>query len=232
MPDRKKPRDYVVGKGKPPRHTQFKPGQSGNPSGRPKKDKRMPGPIFDRHKLSIFQESHRPIRVREGDKTVELTPAQLAFRSLMKSAADGKVTAQKEILRLALSTDKDSSAENQQYSQEVLEHKRNARKEIDAARRASLPEPKIVPHPDDIILNASTGGIEIIGPVTEEEHEIWLHIEKIDDMIEEFDAIPPGDKEGKKQLKQLREIRALLEKKAPDYRLRPSRRRARREGRE
>ena len=28
--------DYVVGKCKPPIHTQWPPGQSGNPSGRPK----------------------------------------------------------------------------------------------------------------------------------------------------------------------------------------------------
>jgi hypothetical protein len=31
-----KPRDYEVGKGKPPVDTQFKSGQSGNPDGRPK----------------------------------------------------------------------------------------------------------------------------------------------------------------------------------------------------
>ena len=29
--------DYSVGKGRPPRNWQFKPGQSGNPGGRPKK---------------------------------------------------------------------------------------------------------------------------------------------------------------------------------------------------
>lgn len=28
--------DYTVGRGKPPRHAQWKPGQSGNPNGRPK----------------------------------------------------------------------------------------------------------------------------------------------------------------------------------------------------
>jgi hypothetical protein len=29
-------RDYAVGRGKPPKHSQFKPGRSGNPKGRPK----------------------------------------------------------------------------------------------------------------------------------------------------------------------------------------------------
>ena len=36
------PRDYQVGYGKPPRHTRFKRGQSGNPRGRPREAKNLP----------------------------------------------------------------------------------------------------------------------------------------------------------------------------------------------
>ena len=36
------PRDYQVGYGKPPRHTRFKKGQSGNPRGRPPGAKNLP----------------------------------------------------------------------------------------------------------------------------------------------------------------------------------------------
>jgi hypothetical protein len=35
------PGDYVVGKGRPPLSTRWKPGQSGNPKGRPKRAKNM-----------------------------------------------------------------------------------------------------------------------------------------------------------------------------------------------
>ena len=36
---KKKDSEYTVGYGKPPKHSQFAPGQSGNPKGRPKKAK-------------------------------------------------------------------------------------------------------------------------------------------------------------------------------------------------
>ena len=38
---RERKRDYEVGYGKPPRHTRFKPGQSGNPRGRPSGSKNL-----------------------------------------------------------------------------------------------------------------------------------------------------------------------------------------------
>jgi hypothetical protein len=34
-------RDYEVGYGRPPRHTRFKPGRSGNPRGRPSGSKNL-----------------------------------------------------------------------------------------------------------------------------------------------------------------------------------------------
>ena len=41
-------RNYEVGHCKPPKHTQFKPGQSGNPKGRPKKDKQLADKIQEK----------------------------------------------------------------------------------------------------------------------------------------------------------------------------------------
>jgi len=54
------PHNYVVGKGRPPLLTRWKPGQSGNPEGRPKGAKNM---------MTYFHEAlSRKIDIKEGGK--------------------------------------------------------------------------------------------------------------------------------------------------------------------
>ena len=61
------PRDYEVGYGKPPSHTRFKPGESGNPRGRPR-GSRNAQPSFseERIKTLIIEEAYRTIPSSEG----------------------------------------------------------------------------------------------------------------------------------------------------------------------
>jgi Family of unknown function (DUF5681) len=57
--------DYVVGKGRPPVSTRFKPGQSGNPRGRPKGAKNL---------VAYFSEAlKRKVSVKEGGRIREVT---------------------------------------------------------------------------------------------------------------------------------------------------------------
>ena len=55
------PKDYEVGYRKPPKHTQFKEGQSGNPAGRPKGTNNL--------KTDLIEELGEQILIREGDRT-------------------------------------------------------------------------------------------------------------------------------------------------------------------
>src|SRR5687768_6217062 len=85
---------YEVGYGKPPVHTRFRKGQSGNPSGRPKSK------ATERAKEIALQEAYRLVPVRDGDKIVKMPAIQAVHRSQIALAAKGNGPAQRAVLRV------------------------------------------------------------------------------------------------------------------------------------
>jgi hypothetical protein len=83
-----------VGYGRPPVHSRFRKGQSGNPTG-----KRRHGEA-ERVEALIRQEVYRLLTVREGDKVTKMPALQAVIRSQIASATKGNVTAQRALLKL------------------------------------------------------------------------------------------------------------------------------------
>lgn len=87
---------YEVGYGKPPKHSQFAKGKSGNPRGRPKGSKnRKPAFNEERLKEIIIEEAYRTIKVRDGDRQVDVPMAQAIVRAVAVNAAKGLQRSQK-----------------------------------------------------------------------------------------------------------------------------------------
>jgi hypothetical protein len=84
-----------VGYGRPPVHSRFRKGQSGNPTG-----KRRHGEA-ERAEALIRQEVYRLLNVREGDAVTKMPALQAVIRSLINCAAKGNVPAQRAFLKLA-----------------------------------------------------------------------------------------------------------------------------------
>lgn len=63
---------YEVGYGKPPKHTRFKPGTSGNPRGRPKKSKNVDA-LLEKELDAIvtLQEGGQPIRITKREAIIK-----------------------------------------------------------------------------------------------------------------------------------------------------------------
>lgn len=78
-------RPYQVGYGRPPKHTQFKKGQSGNPKGRPKA--RMKGATDPAKLLG------EPVRVKTGDKVRQMLPFEASVRQMARKALDNDLQA-------------------------------------------------------------------------------------------------------------------------------------------
>jgi hypothetical protein len=84
--------DYKVGKGRPPLHTRWKPGQSGNPKGRPK-GSRPVGAILQ----EIIQQK---VPVTEGGKTRRIPALEVMLRRLAHDAMRSDQKAIKFLLSL------------------------------------------------------------------------------------------------------------------------------------
>src|SRR5215470_15700493 len=81
-----------VGYGKPPRHTQFRKGQSGNPGGRPR---RRP---VRRADALLLAEAYRSVAIKEDGRMVPVPALQAILRSQIELAINGNYRAQRDIL--------------------------------------------------------------------------------------------------------------------------------------
>ena len=80
-----------VGYGKPPRHSRFKPGQSGNPKGRTKNIKNFT--------TILKEELETLVEVTENGRRRKLSKGQLAIKALVLKAVKGDQRAMAEIFR-------------------------------------------------------------------------------------------------------------------------------------
>ncbi len=84
---------YRIGYAKPPLHTRFKKGQSGNPAGRPKGIQNIG--------WLISAELSKSIMTRRGNKPVKVTRRELNVLQVVNKALRGDVRALAFILRKA-----------------------------------------------------------------------------------------------------------------------------------
>jgi len=73
--------DYDVGYGRPPVHTRFKPGQSGNPKGRPAGGANA--------KTTVERLINEKVSVREGEKTRQMTKLEALLQAHTMKAIKG-----------------------------------------------------------------------------------------------------------------------------------------------
>jgi hypothetical protein len=93
--------DYVVGYGKPPLHSRFHAGQSGNPAGRRKGVRSL--------MTDVKRALSTPIKVKEGGRTRKKSTQEGALMVLREKALRGDARALDRLLELALRFNNDAT---------------------------------------------------------------------------------------------------------------------------
>lgn len=86
--------DYEVGYGRPPKHSQFRKGQSGNPKGRKKGARGL--------KTDLRAELSERLEITQNGKAVKLTKQQLIVKQLAAKAIKGDVRAISKLADLVI----------------------------------------------------------------------------------------------------------------------------------
>ena len=167
---------YEVGYGKPPVAGQFKPGQSGNPRGRPKGSRnrtKLPALHEERLKAIILEEAYRSVTINDAAGPVAIPMAQAVVRSLAVNAAKGHQRAQRLFTQLLAATETANKQLHDEWLQTAIAYKVDWEREIERCQRLGLPVPQPLPHPDDIVIDMRTGSVRVTGPMTKEEKVNW-----------------------------------------------------------
>lgn len=166
---------YEVGYGKPPVETRFKPGQSGNPGGRPKGAKnKVPALNEERLKSIILEEAYRAIRINDGDRQIKVPMAQAIIRAVAVNAVKGQQRAQRLFTELLTTTERENKALNDEWLEVAITYKVEWERELDRRQRSGitgLADP--LPHPDHVIIDMNTGTVRLTGPSTKEEKALF-----------------------------------------------------------
>lgn len=196
-----KPTSYEVGYAKPPKERQYRPGQSGNPYGRPLGAKNRPK--IDQDALSlreiILAQANREIAIQEGGKTKKIPAKEVIIRATIAAAAKGDTRAQKTVLDLVQAAEKSKQLEQMKIFEAFADYKLAWERQIESYREKGLDkfgyEPtRPFPDPDHIILDPIAGTVEIRGPLSRDEipkyEFLWKEkekaIKKIDTVLEKL----------------------------------------------
>lgn len=172
MSERDEKPDYTVGYGKPPAEHRFKKGQSGNPKGRPRKPAKKPEPqrFRDGHLDHTFeQEAFRLVQLNENGRPTEMTAAQAVFRSVLVEGIKGNRLAKKYVFEKLRQEEQDALKRSLEQYKHFKRKKKEGEAKIARCEKQGIRPPRLLPHPDDILLDEAKLEVHVLGPLTEDQ---------------------------------------------------------------
>jgi hypothetical protein len=160
---------YGAGYQRPPLHTRFKKGQSGNPKGRPRRRNDASGGSGPAQAM-VLKEARRPIAVRDGEGIKEMPAIEAVLRAQYAAAVKGNAYAQKHVMERYEQAERERRRQIEETNADWQTYVEAQRAAIAEAEREGQSAPNPLPHPDDVMIDGEEG-VRFVGPVTVEEAE-------------------------------------------------------------
>ncbi|CCV11211.1 DUF5681 domain-containing protein [Mesorhizobium sp. STM 4661] len=161
---------FGVGYGKPPMSTRFVKGRSGNSAGRPRKAAPDLSMAEQPMLSAALKGANKMIAVREGGKATEIPAREAIVQTVILNALKGNARSQGLAMDLFRTADEAHAREIRQRNEIWERYKALTTAELAGAKQRGEPEPRILPHPDDIVIDSETGP-KFLGPLDEDEQQ-------------------------------------------------------------
>ena len=174
----------------------------------------MGGGIADRLAGMALDEATRPVTVREGDKVSKIPAMQALVRTMFRAAAQGDTKAGRQLLEVIARAETARAAFKWQILQKAVQYKEYYGPIFDQCERNGRAPPEIFPHPDDVLIDHSTGEVTCDGPMSKEEagarkaireHANEIQARGFSSSYARLDEIPPT-KPLRREFKELNEM--------------------------
>jgi hypothetical protein len=164
--------DYEIGFKKPPKHSRFPPGVSGNPRGRPPGSKNKKGEAYYKTIDDlILSEAYREVELTENGERIKIPVVQAALRAAAVKAVQGNMRANIHLSKSVSEIERKRQENTDRQIETMINYKLDWEIESERCRKLGIDLPDLEIHPDDIIIDHQNGRAYIKEKLTNEQKE-------------------------------------------------------------